>query len=42
MGSFPKDEILKINIAEVYKNEKGGGIVPPRNVKVKIRCYSQQ
>jgi hypothetical protein len=28
MGSFAKDEILKTNIAEAYKNEKGG-IVPP-------------
>jgi hypothetical protein len=28
MGSFAKDEILKGNIAEAYKNEKGG-IDPP-------------
>jgi hypothetical protein len=41
MGSFAKDEILKTNIAEAYRNEKGGDCPPPCKVEAKIRCHSK-
>jgi hypothetical protein len=33
LGSFTNDEILKINISKVYKNEKGRHQVPPLKLK---------